>query len=99
MTGEEAALQRYLIRTALARGMYARKVVAVGRTGFPDVLLAFAGRIYLVEVKNPSGRGRVSAKQKSEHAHLKRAGVDVRVIANKGEVDDYIDDIIASADG
>ena len=91
MTGEEAVLQRYLIRTALARGMYARKVVAVGRTGFPDVLLAFAGRIYLVEVKTETGR--LSAKQKAEHGHLYNVGVGVKVVMNKDEAYELVDHV------
>lgn len=53
---------------------------AVGHTGFPDVMLARYGRVVLVELKSPTGKGRVSKKQEREMARLKDAGVNVYVV-------------------
>ena len=49
----EALLQNYLIKQAKANGIYARKLVAVGQTGFPDVLIAINGYAVFIELKNP----------------------------------------------
>tara|TARA_R110000824_G_scaffold20858_8_gene78215 strand:- start:1105 stop:1389 length:285 start_codon:yes stop_codon:yes gene_type:complete len=91
----ERLLQNYLVRKAKQNGVYARKVVAVGNTGFPDVFLLSKGTIILVELKSPTGRGRLSEKQKSEIAQLIKHGAEVRVIDNYKGVDDVIGEINA----
>ena len=90
----EANLQAYLTKSARSQGVYARKVVAVASTGFPDIFLAFAGRIVLVEVKNPNKRGRLSKKQDLEINRLRAHAVTVRRVECKGAADDVINEII-----
>ena len=65
---------------AEAHEIYCRKVVAVSRTGFPDIFLARHGRIVLVELKSPTGRGRLSKKQGREIERLKNVRINVYVI-------------------
>ena len=90
MTKSEKDLQRYLILRAELHDIFARKVQAVGHTGFPDMFLARSGRIVLVELKSPSGKGRLSKKQEKEIERLKNAGITVHVIDTFERVDDVI---------
>jgi hypothetical protein len=90
MIKSEKHLQDYVIREANLRGIYCRKVVAVGHTGFPDLFLAHKGRVVMVELKSPTGKGRLSAKQNLEIVRLTRAGLDVRVIDSYEGADDVI---------
>ena len=86
----EKHLQDYLFSQAKKHGIYARKMQAVGHTGFPDVLLAFDSNALFIELKNPNGKGRLSKKQEAEIRKLLEVGLDVYVISKKEEVDDLI---------
>jgi PII-like signaling protein len=86
----EKSLQRYLMRRARQHGIYARKVIAIGNTGFPDAFLVCAGRVVLVELKSPTGKGRLSMKQEREIARLREQGVNVYVVDSREGVDNVI---------
>lgn len=86
----EGLLQRYLFAVAKEHNIIARKMAAVGRRGFPDVMLAAGGKIIFAELKNPNGRGRLSKLQEREIALMRRVGLEVRVIDSKEGVDDVI---------
>ena len=90
VTKSEKALQRYLILRAELHDIYARKVQAVGHVGFPDIFLARKGHIVLVELKSPTGKGRLSRKQEKEIERLRDEGVNVHVIDNHEEADEII---------
>lgn len=90
----ERALQTYLLRQAMRLGVYARKTQALGRRGFPDCFLAANGRVVLVELKSPSGRGRLSLHQLHETDLLRAAGVEVQVINTKEQVDAIIEGLV-----
>jgi len=89
MTSEKI-LQDYLLSRAKEHGIYARKVIAAGQTGFPDILVARYGRIALVELKSPKGNGRLSKKQIIEIAALKEADINVYIIDSFEGVDNVI---------
>jgi len=89
----ERALHRYVAKEAKRVGVLCRKVVYVGRRGCPDILLVFGGRVMLLELKSPTGKGRLSASQETEIQRLRVRGMDVRVINSQEEVDDAIKDI------
>jgi hypothetical protein len=93
MTSEKN-LQDYLIKKCGFNGIYARKMQAVGHTGFPDVLLAIYGAAVFVELKSPTGRGRLSLKQEREIERMTKAGLAVLVLNSKEQVDDLIIKII-----
>ena len=61
------------------------KMTAVSQVGFPDCLLCFHGRSVFVELKSPSGRGRVSPRQQAMIDKLKAAGEEVYVYSSKEE--------------
>ena len=90
MTKSEKNLQRYLIISAELHDIFCRKVQAVGHVGFPDVFLARNGRIVLVELKSPTGKGRLSKKQEKEIERLRNEGINVYVIDSYAGVDDVI---------
>jgi hypothetical protein len=90
MIKSEKDLQRYLILRAELHDIYARKVQAVGHTGFPDVFLARNGRIVLVELKSPTGKGRLSKKQEKEIERLRNEGINVYIIDSYEGADDAI---------
>ncbi len=98
----EAALQRYLFKQAKLHSVYHRKTMAVGRVGFPDCLLASDVKAVYVELKSPSGDGRLSVMQEREIKRMKGAGLDVRVIDTREQVDaiirELVDDDTASSD-
>jgi len=90
MENSERNLQRYLIISAELHDIFCRKVQAIGHVGFPDLFLARNGRIVLVELKSPSGKGRLSKKQEKEIERLRNEGINVYVIDSYAGVDDVI---------
>ena len=89
MAGENL-LQRYFKARCKEQSILWRKLSFEGRRGCPDTLIAKDGKIMLVEIKNPNRRGKLSELQKRQIGHLQNAGIDVRVVASKEEVDDVI---------
>jgi hypothetical protein len=90
MGNSEKNLQRYLIVSAELHDIFCRKVQAIGHVGFPDMFLARNGRIVLVELKSPTGKGRLSKKQEKEIERLRNEGINVYVIDSYAGVDDVI---------
>ena len=90
MENSERNLQRYLIVSAELHDIFCRKVQAIGHVGFPDMFLARNGRIVLVELKSPTGKGRLSKKQEKEIERLRNEGINVYVIDSYAGVDDVI---------
>ena len=70
----ERALQGYLFRRAKQHGIYCRKMRAEGQTGFPDVLLAHDGIVMFVELKSPTGKGRLVRASEARAAAPARRG-------------------------
>ena len=89
----EKSLQDYLLKKAKFNNIYARKMQAIGHTGFPDMLIAVAGHVAFIELKTPKGTGVVSKKQHYEISLLERAGVPVFIMKSKEEIDDFINSI------
>ena len=96
MGNSERNLQRYLIVSAELHDIFCRKVQAVGHVGFPDVFLARNGRIVLVELKSPTGKGRLSKKQEKEIERLRNEGINVYVIDSYAGADDVIKNLADS---
>jgi hypothetical protein len=90
----EKHLQTYLFKQAKANDIYCRKMAAVGRRGFPDVFLAYNGYTIFLELKSPSGRGKLSPLQLREIEQMRMAGVGVWVINQKEQVDAIIRELV-----
>jgi hypothetical protein len=86
----EKDLDQYLVKQCRKHGIYCRKMVAVGQTGFPDRMLAYCGFIVFLELKRPKGVWKLSAKQILEMQRLKDAGCTVRVCDSVDRVDYWI---------
>ena len=87
----ESALHRYLKDFCDAQGITFHKLESRTARGFPDVFLAYDGRIVLVELKNPTGCGRLSKLQERCIGQLRSQGVIVLVVASKAEADAAVD--------
>jgi hypothetical protein len=96
MGNSERNLQRYLIVSAELHDIFCRKVQAIGHVGFPDLFLARNGRIVLVELKSPTGKGRLSKKQEKEIERLRNEGINVYVIDSYAGADDVIKNLADS---
>ena len=96
MENSERNLQRYLIISAELHDIFCRKVQAIGHVGFPDMFLARNGRIVLVELKSPTGKGRLSKKQEKEIERLRNEGINVYVIDSYAGADDVIKNLADS---
>ena len=84
----EAEVEEYLDLCVRRAGGITRKFVSPGRTGVPDRIVLFCGRVEFVEVKAPGGR--LSAVQVREIARLRAHGTDVYVVSSREEVEAYV---------
>ena len=73
----ESDIQARVIARAMQRNVYVRKVICIGRTGFPDLYLLRDGLAVLWEVKAVAGR--LMPRQALEHRLIKDAGGKVFV--------------------
>lgn len=87
----ESNIQTRLIQGAHRIGCVADKVVSKSRRGWPDVFIAKAGRVVLVETKTDVGR--LSEHQKNVHTKLKSAGVETHVIRTIEQVQALLDSL------
>ncbi len=86
----EKRLQQYCKTLAKGCGVGFYKLECVGRRGFPDVMLIKGAKIVFVELKSPSGTGRLSALQTHRIAELRELGATVLVVDSFAGVDDVI---------
>ena len=86
----EKQLQNYLKYEARKIGASFDKVESRSRRGFPDCLLILRGFVVLVEVKTPSGKGRLSPLQVRVIYDLRQHGASVAILETKEEVDNLL---------
>lgn len=90
----EADLQKYVLHEAKELGIFARKLVAPGRRGFPDLMLAYREQVLFIELKSPSGRGRPSPQQTTEIQRMKDAGIWVEIVSSPAGADSIIQTLL-----
>jgi hypothetical protein len=90
----ERTLQEYLKRKAKTAAISFFKLESVGRTGFPDVMLAHKGQAVFVELKSPKGTGVLSPRQKLIINELRAQGLTCHVINTKEAVENIIAGLI-----
>jgi hypothetical protein len=83
----EKQLQQYSKKLAIAHGCDWYKMECVGQTGFPDVMVTFKGWIIFIELKSPSKKGVLSARQIHMLNRLSTQGIENYVIDNQRELD------------
>ena len=80
---KELAIQRQIIEHFEAIGAAVCKLQAVGRRGWPDILVIYQGEVIFVETKTTDGR--VSKIQKHVHSEIRNAGGTVIVAVSLWE--------------
>ena len=86
----ERQLQEYTKKQAKINGIAFYKLACIGRTGFPDVMLAANGRAVFIELKSPADTGKLSPRQTIMITELINKGQEVYVIKNKEGIDAII---------
>lgn len=89
----ERALHLYFKRKCRFAGVAMYKVTCVGQTGFPDLMLIYDGWTEFVELKSPTGAGRLSERQKYMLNELNSHGASTHVISNAAGADALIADL------
>ena len=83
----EAAVERYLVEQVEGHGGMCEKFTSA-RRGVPDRIVSWPGRVDFVETRTVGGR--LSVRQKRDHAKRRALGFEVRVIWTREQVDEYI---------
>ena len=86
----EKSFQDWCIKWARIHGVLVYKVEAIGKRGFPDLVMVAGGRVTFVELKNPNGAGRVSPLQKRTIQELRENGASVYICASREEFETII---------
>jgi|TARA_R110000803_G_scaffold56795_1_gene114206 hypothetical protein len=95
----EGSLQRYFKSACKAEGILWRKIRFEGQRGCPDVMIAYGGKVVLVELKNPNKQGRLSEIQVRQIAKFKQVGIKVHVVDNKEQINNVIREIVNTRTG
>jgi hypothetical protein len=88
----EGAVENYLKNEVEKAGGWAVKFNPTGHTGLPDRIIFYKGLTWLVEAKSP--RGHTREHQKAKHAEFAKYGFRVRIVKNKTQVDEFINDML-----
>ena len=81
----ESKLQAKISGICKSAGILCFKLNADAQRGFPDLLLLHGGVIVFLELKNPNGRGRLSAPQIRMVGKFKEQGANIYVVENLEE--------------
>ena len=92
----EGTVQRYAKKQCKLHGIFWRKIKFAGVDGCPDSLLAYKGHSIFIEYKNDNKRGRLSEMQKHQIQHMRKAGLDIRVIDSKEGIDNVVRELIGA---
>jgi hypothetical protein len=82
----ERVLQAWIVKKLKESGCLVYKQGTESQAGLPDLLvIPLNAPAYMIEVKSPTGRGRLSKLQKHMAAVLRAQGMRVEVIGSKEE--------------
>lgn len=91
MSRTEDQDEQYLIAEVKRTGGWTRKVKWAGRRGAPDRLCGWPnGRHAYPELKHPDQGWGLQPHQEREHKRMRAAGMDVRVLEGRDEIDTFI---------
>lgn len=79
----EKGLQKKLGEACKRYGVLCYKFASPSKRGVPDLILINEGRVVFVELKSPTGNGRLSELQKLEIKTLREHGATVFVVDNE----------------
>lgn len=86
----ERDLQAYIKKECQRVGILCYKLEATSHRGMPDLMLLKAGRAAFVEVKSPTGRGRLTKLQLRMLDRLQGAGFETWLVSDVERVKDVI---------
>ena len=87
----ERQLQEYIMRSFKEADILVYKFTSPGRVGVPDLVCIPRNQpAFFVEVKSPSGKGRLSQLQHAVIRKIEAQGCEVLVIGTKAEADEVI---------
>ena len=66
----EKGLQNWIIGQCRESGILCEKIESKSARGWPDLVLMYGGRVVWIEVKSPTGKGRLSDAQMRCHAKM-----------------------------
>jgi hypothetical protein len=89
----EKNLQSKIKLYAESKDMLVFKVSAESQRGLPDLLIIANGRTALMEIKNPNGKGRLSALQQRTIEKISKRGIPVGVFDDFDIAKAFIDDL------
>jgi len=78
----EKSLQQFAKKLAKTYSILCYKINSENHRGMPDLLLVDQGLVYFIELKSPSGKGRLSPLQELTIQQLVRAGAVVFIISD-----------------
>lgn len=87
----ERTVESHFVARVAEQNGEERKLRYVNRRHATDRLLVLRGRVFFVELKRPGGKARDG--QLREHARLRRAGADVRVLDTIEAVDAFFAEV------
>lgn len=96
-TTPEGRVAAALRSATIARRWETRKLKWEGRVGAPDYFILAAGRVFLIECKQPGARPRSS--QMLEFERLNAAGLDVLVIDDAADAEPLANEIESALAG
>lgn len=90
----EKELQNYLQHECFINDLLFYKFASPARRGVPDVLIIHPTRtinkVVFIELKSPTGRGRIHPLQQYEIDRLRKANVPAYILYTKDEIDHLI---------
>lgn len=90
----EGQLQGYTKKEAKKLGVGFYKMICQGKAGFPDVILVHDGKTVYIELKSPTGNGKLSRLQQVRIDELRQLGATVYVLNTKDGIDYALKELI-----
>ena len=90
----EKDLHKYAKKVCKEHAVFFRKLKAEGVSGFPDLLLAKNGKVIFVELKSPSGTGKLRPLQIRTIDDMKGEGLNVRVVSQPHQIDRIVYELL-----
>lgn len=85
----EQYIQSQIIKYLESKNWLVFKLMAVSKSGVPDLICHYEGNTLYIEVKKPGGR--LSQVQKYRIAQLRERNITVLITDNLGDVKNYIE--------
>lgn len=86
----EKDLQNYIMKECKKHNILCHKLESRTSRGWPDLVLMWGGQVVFVEIKSPSGTGKLSPKQVTTIRSLREHGGIVWVVDSVNSADSLL---------